>query len=469
MSNKEDTNKVVKASIWYTLSNILIKGIGFITIPIFTRILSQSDFGSYNNFASWFSILGVISSMCLSSSLIRARFDYKDKLNDFVFSILVLGTLSTSIIYLIFCVKMEFFSTLLSLDKIYIHIMFICLLVNPAFSIFQLVQRFKYNYKLSVLLSIGSTVISVVLSLILVNSLSDRLFGRVFGMQLPLFVISLAVYIYYFKKARKVNVSYWKYALTISIPFVIHMLSNTLLSCVDRIMITKFDSEQTTALYSLAYNIALIILVIFEAMNSAFAPWLGEKLNSKQYKDIYKVSQKYIAVFAFLIIGVMLVAPEALLILGGSTYISAKYVIPPVMLGCFFVFLYTLYVNIEQFEKKTFGMALGTLIVVIINVILNMIFIPIYGYIAAAYTTLFGYILLFIFHFILVKKIGLTKIYNTKFIMLIIIVESLVCLGVNFIYDNIIIRYIFLSVYILVFVVVAISQRKFIMSLLKRK
>ena len=78
----------------------------------------------------------------------------------------------------------------------------------------------------------------------------------------------------------------------------------------------------------------------------------------------------------------------------------------PVAMGCVCQFMYTLYVNIEQYKKKTVGMAIASVTAALINYALNALFIPKYGYIAAAYTTLFGYLVLFIIHMLIVKSLG---------------------------------------------------------------
>ena len=62
--------KAIKSGIWFTASNFLIKGIGFITTPIFTRLLTKAEFGEFNNFRTWVNILLILTSLNLESSLI---------------------------------------------------------------------------------------------------------------------------------------------------------------------------------------------------------------------------------------------------------------------------------------------------------------------------------------------------------------------------------------------------------------
>ena len=41
-------NKLLSSSLAYTIGNLLIQGISFITLPIYTRVMTQEDFGNYN-------------------------------------------------------------------------------------------------------------------------------------------------------------------------------------------------------------------------------------------------------------------------------------------------------------------------------------------------------------------------------------------------------------------------------------
>ena len=56
MKNK----KVIKAGLGYTIGNVFLKGLNFLTIPIFTRILSPNDYGLFNTYAAFESILYIM-------------------------------------------------------------------------------------------------------------------------------------------------------------------------------------------------------------------------------------------------------------------------------------------------------------------------------------------------------------------------------------------------------------------------
>ena len=71
MSNSNNA-KAIKSGVWYTASNFLLKAIGFITTPIFTRLLTQAEYGDYNNFTSWLSILTIIATLNMESTISKS-------------------------------------------------------------------------------------------------------------------------------------------------------------------------------------------------------------------------------------------------------------------------------------------------------------------------------------------------------------------------------------------------------------
>ena len=466
--NDDIKNKnVIKSGAWYTISNFMLKGINFIVMPVFTRLMTKSDFGHYNNFVAWVQVLTIIASLSLNASIYRAKFDYGKNLVKYISSILVLSTINTLFLYTIIFINSEFFTNLFNMNEKCILFMFIYLCFSPAIDFFQIIERLSFNYKKSVMLSCLISLSVIILSLIFLYNFSDGFVARLLGAYLPQIIVGIIIYIYFINTGHSINISYWKYALKISAPFIPHLLAMTILSTTDRVMITHFCGAQNNALYSLAYTCSIPVTVLWNSLNAAFSPWLGEKLFSKDYNSIKKVSIKYILIFAIPVCFIILLAPELLYLMGGKSYLEAKYVMPPVMLGCFFQFIYSMYVNVEQFEKKTFNMAIASVSAAIINLILNFIFIPIFGYIAAAFTTLIGYVFLYIIHYLLVKKIKLDNIYDTKNIFIIVLIECIFSAFCTILYNFNTIRYIFIIIIMSISCYVGFKNKIYILKFLK--
>lgn len=461
-------NVVLKSGIWYTVSNFLVRGIGFITTPIFTRILTQEEFGYFSNYLSWVSILTIIITLNVEATLISARYKYKDNLDEYIASVLSLGMLSTIIWCVIFNIFMEPIVELSSISPVYINSMFLYFFTLPAINLFQSRERFFYRYKVSVALSMLLSVGVSFIAVLLVLFMPDGLQGRIIGFVVPNFIIGMLVAVYLFSRGKRIKIHYWPEALKIVLPFIPHLLSLSILSMMDRIMITKICGERDNALYSLAYTVATIVMMVISALNSAFAPWIAEKMSEEKYSEIRKTSKIYMILGMYLTIGLMLLSPELLLFLGGKFYIEAKWAMIPISLSCICQFLYGLFVNVEQFKGKTVGMAFASASAAAINLVLNAWLIPIYGYVAASYTTLASYMWLLIVHMFLVYKMKLSEVYSYRFIFLALLGLAGVTVLMYILYNLTIARYVVVLVYGVVTLAVAYKNKEMIIKMLKK-
>lgn len=441
--------KVFFSSIWYIISNFVLKGIIFITVPIFSRIMSKSEFGNYSNFITWLHLLMVIVSFNLYASINRARLDFPQQLDQYCSSILILGTAITSGFYFAVSLNLSFFENIFSMKRFYIHIMFLYLLVQPAMEIFQVKQRVLFRYKASVSLSIFSTLITTICSVLLVINMEDKFKGRVIGYVFPLILLNIMIYIYFLVRGKSCNPSYCKYAFLYSWPFVPHLVATYMLSASDRIMITRLCGIEYTALYTIACNCMSISTLFLTSLNNAIAPWIFDRLENKEEQEIKRLTIPYCFVFFALIQFAILIAPEILWILGGTQYEIAKSIVVPLMISVLLQFAYCLYVNLEQYSRKTWAIAFGTSIASGVNIILNFFLLPQYGYEVAAYTTLIGYILLFIIHYVFVRIIGYKDIYNDKVVFLMIVAAIVEQPLMIFLYHYTCIRFIVLAAEVL--------------------
>lgn len=442
--------KALKAGVWYTICNFLVKGLSFITTPVFTRIMTKAEIGTFANIGAWVGVLTTVATLDLYSSVNNARFDFRDDLDCFLSSILALGTMVTAILYGVVCLFMPFFSGLLGISPEIMHILFISLMITPAVTVLQTKYRLTMDYKKNVALSMTYAILSVLAALGLVWVFkSNRVFGRTLGQYGMNTLIALAVYVLILVKGKKVRPRYWRYALAISLPICLHVLAGNILSTSDRLMITKICGEEQNALYSIPSNCAMIVSILWMSMNNAWSPWCFDRMDEGNFSIIGKMTKLYTLFFGVIVLGMLLLAPEMLYIMGGKPYLEAVYVIPPVMLGYVFQFVYSLYVNVEIFYKKQKYIALGTSIAAAVNIGLNAVFIPMFGYIAAAYTTLAGYAVLFLIHYLFVRYMKKDGIYSRRFIFGFCAVFLIVGLLCNILYMNNYVRYGILSALII--------------------
>lgn len=461
--------KVLKSGIWYVVANFFVRGIGFLTTPVFTRILTKTEFGQFNNYLSWLAIFTVFITLNLDATLISARFDYKETLDQYILSMFSLSALSAITWTIVINVFLEYIYSFSHIERIYMNIMMIYLFFLPAINLFISKERFSYGYKKLTTISVGLALSTSVISIALVLLCSDKLFGRIIGFTIPTVILGLLLSLLFLNKGKKIKTECWKYALPISLPYIPHLLSLTLLNSSDRTMIMHFCTAEDTAVYSLAYTCGSLVTLLVTSMNSAMAPWLGDKLIENEYDEIKRFSRVYIAGFLLMAIGIMLISPEILLILGGIKYADAKYIMTPIAMGCVCQFLYTMFVNVEQFKKKTKGMAVASIFAAGVNIILNYIFIPRYGYYAAAYTTLVGYVVLLLIHMYLVYRIKLSKVYDYAYIYIVVVAGTVITIAITLLYSLNYIRYLIIGIYGIVLISLLHRYRDAIAQFIKRR
>lgn len=420
---------VVKAGLGYTIGNYLIKGLTFLTIPVFSRLLSTTEYGRYNTFVAYENILFIIVGFAIHTSYKNARYKYNlstegaNRGHDYYayVSETVVFTLLSFVFWLVFVnATSTLTSRLLDLDNISINLLVIYSAGAVIISCFNADVALEYSYKKFLAVSGFNAICNIGLSLIFVLTIfkTNRYIGYTLGTVIPIIIASIYIIEYFFKRSKPSKdkqMLFW--GIKFSLPIIPHGLSQVVLNQFDRIMISRMVSSAVTGIYSFAYNIYSIVAVTFESLDNVWAPWFYENMHARNYDKIKKYSSIYVCVMFNFCTIVMLICPEIIRILGNKNYWNAMYSAIPIVAGGFFSFLCTIPASVEYYHEKTNFIALGTSVAAIINIILNFIFIKLFGYIAAAYTTLVTYVLYFLFHYYLARKIEDINLFSDKVIL----------------------------------------------------
>ena len=471
-NNKNLGSSAVKAGLWYTVGNIAIKGCVFISLPIFTRLLSTSDFGIYNEYIAYEQIMTAVLGLGLYGTVKNAKLDFKRDFDKYLSSIMSLSLLFVIIILLVANVCYSFLSDFLGYSRFVVN----CLILQSfgAYLLYfygtKLNVEFKYKsyLGLSFFNISGNIVISILLILYVFPN--ERYLARILGTAVPLIFIAVAVCCVLWIQGRTAySKKYWKYALAIGLPLIPHVISQSLLSQFDRIMISDLIGADEAGIYSYIYTLCTILYIVGNSFENAWTPWVFLTLNEGKEDVVNEASKEYISFFSLLTVGFMCVMPEITRIMVGSQYWSGISLIVPLTIGNYFIFLYTLPVNIEYYNKKTVYISIGTVGAAGLNIFLNYFAINMWGYQAAAYTTLLSYALLFIFHWNIAKKYNCNRVYPLRHC--IINASSIICVGIVLLFTEkhsliyLLIRY----VGIIIILGLIIKKRSIIINALRRK
>lgn len=397
----------VKASLWYTVCNVLNKGLALLATPIFTRIMTEEQYGAFAIFQSWYSIILIFTSLNIfMNSYSKGLISYEEDRHGFTSSMLGLTTLLTGCFGLLYVLFSGFWTAVLELTPALMIAMLLELVTMPALEFWAAQQRFDYKYKKYVAISLLQSALSLTLGVTAVLCTQYKLEARVYTDVLAkaLFAGSLFVLIFWRGK-RFYHKEYWRYALTFNLPLIPHYLSSYVLNQSDRIMISKMVGDAQAAHYSVAYTISTVMNLVIIAINNSLTPYVYKSIKSDEPDKIKGATRPLYLLVAVLCILTMCFAPEVVLMFAGRAYADAVWVIPPIAASVYFIFVYSGFCNLEYYYQKTGLVALASCLAAVANLGLNFVCIPLFGYYAAGYTTLACYLLMAIFHYVAYRRV----------------------------------------------------------------
>ena len=470
----KNTSIQVKAALWYTACNFLQNGLAFLMVPVYLYFLDKAEYGKWVTFQSWKDILIIFASLNLYCGVFtKTLVDIKDDRDKYTSCMQGLGSCFAIVLLIIYVLFRGPINTLMGYNTLSMGLLFAYFITYPALQFWYTRQRVEYKYRKMVLVTILLSIFTPTLSVYLVINTDLKSYAIIYGFLISQIAFGLFFYIYHIIKGKTLyDKEYWVFALKFNIPLIPHYLSLIILGQSDRIMVQKMCGDGDAGVYGFGYQIASVMTVLIGSINGARVPWTYEQLRDKTYIGLKKVSISLCFLIGSIVLLISLLSPEIvkfLTIFGNkySEYEMAIYVIPVVALGIYYTFVYDLFCSVEFYYGRTKYIMVASCIGAVLNIILNAIFIPIVGLIAAAYTTLFCYIVFMIMHFIFMNKVckkeGITEpVYdNKKLFMVSFILFGIVLLSL-LTFRSFIIRYII----IFALVLGAIIYRKQIMAVM---
>lgn len=443
----------VKATFAFLICSLLQKGISVFITPIFTRILTAEEYGKFATFNSWYEIITAIVSLSLVGGVYTtAMVKFENDRNILASSSQGIILISCTTWFLIYTRFSDFWNSIFSLNNIQMFAMILMVFTSASFGLWSIEQRVTYRYKRLVLVTIIVSLAKPIVGIIFVINSSDKVTARILGLLFVEIICYAGIIIYQFARGKRFfSKRYWVYIVCYSLPLIPHSISQTVLNGSDRIMIQSLVGDREAGFYNLAYNIALLMIILNSSLSQTMAPWTYQKLKDKNEKDINNIAIISCIVIAIMNLLLIIMAPEIISIFAPKNYAGAIYVVPPVAMSAYLMYLYDWFARIEYYFEKTHYVLIASISGAISNLILNYLFIPKFGYIAAGYTSLVSYGVYAILHYYFMRKIckekmGSQQIYDGKKLLLMTSIFLIIGLCLNITYKSLVIRYMVLLV-----------------------
>lgn len=457
-----------KSSIAFIVCSFILKGISFLTTPIFTRLMDTSQYGIIATYNSWVSILDVFALLGLTSAGVFnvGLNEYRDQRDSYISTVLTLCNIVTVLVFAVLgACKMVLGADFFVPTELFV-LMFIHFLFSPAQVFWITRKKYEFKYKLPFVVTILSAVLAQLVAMAAVRAVpGDRAaVARLWSNELAALVFCLPLYVMLFWRGRSfVDWKRWKKILVFALPLLPHYLSQHLMSSADRIMVAEMVSESDAGIYSVVANISMVANIVWIAVNGSLIAHTFENLRQKQYSRINSTASALLLGYGVVCFGICLIAPEVLTILAPSSYSIGIYAVPPIAGVAFLTALYNIFANIEFYHKKSVYITTATITSAVVNLVLNYIFIPKYSFIAAAYTTLISYVVLVLMHYSGYRRSTPERIYNGKLFFAISAITILACVGCTALYINATLRYGAIAVLLLA----ALLGRRKILSVIR--
>lgn len=392
------------------LGPIILNGIGFFTIPIFTRMLGPANYGLYTVYNSYQSMLLIVMGLQTQAIIGTASIYYKDKSRDRCFSnALTISLLCSVVISIVVVLFLKPISALVGISSAMILVMLIqtvgMLCVNWATGKLAYDKKATFNF----ILSTGLSLAAIGLSLFLI-ALAEEGEGKyeayVLGHAIPYAVVGLFCALFILLRGKSFFAKKeWKFCLSFCLPLVFHAFANTMLHQSDKIMVQRMISDSAAGVYGFAVSFANILNIIYNALNTTWVPFYHDDIKSGNKENLFRKTNNYLFLFTCITLGFVMAMPEVVKVFASSDYWGSIDFIPILSVGIYFIFLYSFPVNFEFYHKRTKNIAVGTTLAGLLNVGLNFFLIQCMGMTGAAVATFISYVLLFVFHVIIAKFI----------------------------------------------------------------
>ncbi len=390
--------KLFKNVLVYGVSNAWSSGVSYFLILFLTLYISPEGIGLITNFQYLGNLLLPLIGLSSIASVNREYFNEKIPFRVLIWQVayLLLFTLLVLVVLGVFLGSWVASLTALPLQYVGLALLFAFFFqtVETRLSIFRLQDKALLYGVWKVgrgVLEIGITVGSIYL-------LSQDWSWRIASLVVANGLLFAVVIIHFSKlKFESLNKEVMSQIVKYSLPLVPNALLAVAIGFTDKLFITHYFGLATNGIYSVAFQLGMIISLLQNSFNQAWVPWFYGEMNKEQvaYKKIFKFSFLFVAVFFVVCLTIVVLAPTVMSWLN-KTFLTPNAVVIFIMAAFFFNGVYKIFVNYLFFHRETRWILAITASSAIINVALNAALVPTQGMVGAATATFFSFFAQFV-------------------------------------------------------------------------
>jgi O-antigen/teichoic acid export membrane protein len=385
----------------YTIPSILSYGISFFLIPLYTRILTPSDYGALDMITVFGSLIALTVALEISQAV--ARFYQDEKTDDSKKALASTALWFTVLMFTAFLIAALAFAPELSLivigapglDNVFrLGVAFIW--INGLFYLLKNQLRFELRSKAYSTVSIVHSLTTAGASVLFAYVFQFGIYGFLAGMIIGT-AAGTSFGFYYLKTTFQLrfDLTKLKTMLAFSIPIVPSSIAVFVSMYIDRLMINYYLSLEEVGLYGIGYRLASVSTLALVGFQMALTPLVYKHYQEPETPhQLATIFRTFLAIVIVIFLILSLFADVALWILTTPAYYAASqvvvFLVPAILLSKMYIFAPGIGI-----AKKTHLFAWINIGGAILNIFFNWLLIPQVGYVGAAIATLMGYACVF--------------------------------------------------------------------------
>jgi len=403
---------LIKNSFLFAIGSIGSKAISFFMLPLYTRMLTTSDYGQLDVLQTTISLLIPLITFQAIEAVFRYSVDMRE--NKSASSVLMngillclFGMLISLLLFPVFA-RIEPFST-------YLLFFYLILFFSMMNGVLKQFVRGLGKIKIFVVSDLAYTASFVTFNIIFLVNLRMGLRGYFLSMVLAhlVAIIVLIIFgnVFKYLNLKSFNKKLLKTMLIYSIPLIPNGLMWWVMNVSDRYMLTYFLGFDATGIYSVSYKfpslITLMNSIFFMAWQLSAMQEYGKEGYDNFYKNIFGVLSSFLLLITAVVL--LILKPLMSVFVADAFYESWKYV-PLLLAGTVFQAFSSFFGTNYTASKKTKGAFTTSVYGAIVNIGINLLLIPIWGIQAAAFSTMLAYLTMWLLRLFDTKKFVKIKI-----------------------------------------------------------
>lgn len=402
----------LKGSAILTTANMVLKAINFFLLPLYTKYLTPEALGVSDTITNVSAVIFPLLVMGLDSAFSAFYFEERSKEHGRkVFNTIWFTLLIASCVPFLLIIGAKYWSLLLFGQDTYAWLVAISLIgiaLNLWYLPFSLLVRMENRMAIFALINITASLSMIGLNIFFVAGLKMGAAALILssaiiqGLQLVLYLFlgraRLSIHCYNNQMIKKM--------LKFGFPLIPIAIVGWILNLSDRYILLWYHGEMEVGIYGIAARFSAALAVFSNAVYMAYTTFAFDKQEDQNAQRQYsRILNAFFFILGFVCFTVSIFSKEIILLMTSKAYWSAYLLLPCILFGQLAYGVNTIVGYGISFARKTQYTLIATTCGAGLNIVLNFIFIPVYGMVAAAATTLISYVLMVTLSYIFSQRV----------------------------------------------------------------